>query len=113
MCGDRGRVGLEAEQARADFVMQLERGETPLVVLRGNQARVQLTFFGAQRVERLRQRIEAPRDRAKLPSIRTGKTHTIVARLKIAQTCRELRQRLEDAAEQDIEQHNGCNVEPC
>src|SRR3954452_5621367 len=102
MCGDRGRVGLEAKQARADFVMQFERGETPLVVLRGNQAPVQLTVFGAERVERLRQRIEPLCDRAKLPFVRTGKTHTIVARLKIAQTCREARQRRENAAEQDI-----------
>src|SRR4029079_9146667 len=104
MRDDRGGIGLEAEQAGAHFVMQLKRGEAPLVILCGNQAAVQVAVLRAKGVERLRQRVEALRDCAELLSVGAGKTHTIVASLKIAQPGCELGQRFEHPAEQEIEQ---------
>ena len=63
---DRPGIGLEAEQARADLVVQLERGAPPLVVLRGDQPVVEPLVLGARGVERLRQRIETVGDGGEL-----------------------------------------------
>ncbi len=42
---DRCRIGLEPEQARADLVVQVERGAPALVVLRRDQAAVETSDF--------------------------------------------------------------------
>jgi hypothetical protein len=46
--GDRAGIGLEPEQARADLVVQLERGALALVVLRGDEPMVERLVFGAR-----------------------------------------------------------------
>ena len=69
---DRAGIGLEAEQARADLVVQLERGAAPLVVLRGDQPMVEPLVLGARGIQRLRERIEAVGDGGELRACGRG-----------------------------------------
>ncbi len=62
---DRADIGLEAEQARPDLVVQFECGAAPLVVLRGDQPLVQPQVLGPRRLERFGQRVEAVGDGGK------------------------------------------------
>ena len=56
--GDRADIGLEAEQAWPDFVMQFERGAAALVVLRGDEPLIEPLFLRARCLERLRESVE-------------------------------------------------------
>ena len=63
---DRGGIGLQSEQARADLVMQFERGAPPFVVLRRDQPAIEPQVFRARRFERQRERVEAVGDGGQL-----------------------------------------------
>ena len=109
--GDRGGIGLEAEQARPDLVMQLQGGAPPLVVLRGDQPLVQSQVLGARRVERLRERIEPVGDRGELLRLRPRQPHLVVAPLEIGEAAREPGERIEHASEQKIEDRDDRDVD--
>ena len=51
-------IGLQPEQARADLVVQFERGAPPFVVLCGNKPAIEFKFRGARRLERPSKRVE-------------------------------------------------------
>ena len=67
---DRRDVGLEAEQARPDLVVQLKRGAPALIVLGGDHASIKREVLGADVVERAGERVEAVDDRSEFQHLR-------------------------------------------
>ena len=108
---DRGHIGLEAEQARADLVVQLHGGAPALVVLRGDQPLAQAQVLGARRFERLGERIEPIDQVGELLRLRSRQPHLVVPALEIGETLRELAERIEHAAEQEIQEGDHRDVE--
>lgn len=107
---DRPGIGLEAEQARADLVVQLHGGAATFVVLRGDQPLVQSQILGAGGVERLRQRVEALGDGGKLLRRRPRQPHPVIALLQIGKAAAHAGERIEHPSEQEIQQDDDGDV---
>src|SRR5215471_7408970 len=102
----RSHVGLEAEQARSDFVMQLQRGAPSLVVLGGDNAPIEREVLGADVIERTCERVEAIDDGGEFQYLRTREPHLVVALLQSSQPCAEGCERVEQATEHPMEYPN-------
>ncbi len=111
---DRRRIGGDAEQAGAGLVVQLVGDLAALLFLHRDQLPVEPAIFLPRHIERLGQRVEAIGDDGELLHLRRLKARGIMAILEFQHAAREIGERIEQAAEHDIEhaENDGIEHEP-
>jgi len=83
--------------------VQLERGASPLIVLRRDQTMVERFVLAAQCVERLRERIEPVGDGGEFLCLWPRQPHSVIAPLKVGEAAGNAGQGIEHPAEKNIE----------
>ena len=99
---DRRGVGGDAEQARTRLVMQLVGDLAPLLLLHGDELAIEPAVFVARGVERAGERVEPLGDDGELLHLRQGKPRRVVTVFEAEHALRQMRERIEHAAEHDI-----------
>ena len=101
--GDGGGIGLEAEQAGADLVVQFERGAAAFVVLGRDEPAAEREILGACGIERAGERIETVGDRSEFQHLGPRQPHLVVAVLEAFEALAQGSERIEHAAEHEVE----------
>ncbi len=91
--------------------MQLVGDLAPLLLLHGDELAIEPAVLVARGVERAGERVEALGDDGKLLDLRQSEPRGVVTVLQIEHAPREMRERVEHAAEHDIEDGEDQRVE--
>ena len=99
---DRTRRRFEPEQTWPDLIMKFQCDVPPFIVLNRDQSMVEPFIFGAHRLERLCERIEAMRDGGQFRDLWRRQADVVVSALQVGQSAGQPRDRIEHPAEQHI-----------